>query len=138
MLNPSSRALIMTPTTQMVALLVLLLTPGVAAADDGVRRRHPAGPGAYVGRSGADLLLNSSQPAGAVLLNGRDIVSGSFPPVRGAPLVRARWRLANTKSTLNSLRTDTDEFPLNIARGIESLTCILCRVDALACEPVQK
>ena len=77
--------------------VVLLLTPGVAAADDGVRGRHPTGGrGAYVGRSGADLLLNSSQPAGAVLLNGRDIVSGSCPPVRGAPLVRALWRLANT------------------------------------------
>ena len=73
----------MMPTAQMAPLfVVLLLTPGVAA-DDGLRRVPLAvGPGPYVGRSGADLLLNSSQPAGAVLLNGRDIVSDSFPPVR--------------------------------------------------------
>ena len=101
-INPSSRA--MMPTTQMVPLfVVLLLTPG-AAAEDGLRRVPLTfGPGPYVGRSGADLLLNSSQPAGAVLLNGRDIVSGSLLSVRGAHHVRALWRLANTVSTLAHL-----------------------------------
>ena len=69
----------MMATATMVPLLaVMLLTPGVSAENGlppGVDLRTVPGP-PYVGRSGADLLLNSSQPAGAVLLNGRDIVSG--------------------------------------------------------------
>ena len=73
----------MTATTKMAPLFaVMLLTPGVAA-DDVVSLPLPPGEALavtggppYMGRSGADLLLNSSQPDGAVLLNGHDIVSG--------------------------------------------------------------
>ena len=62
----------MIATTKMAHLFaMMLLTPGVAA-DDVVALPLPP----YMGRSGADLLLNSSQPDGAVLLNGHDIVSG--------------------------------------------------------------
>ena len=77
----------MTATTKMAPLFaVMLLTPGVAADDVIALPRGEDGSGEdftvpgrrppYVGRSGADLLLNSSQPDGAVLLNGHDIVSG--------------------------------------------------------------
>ena len=82
----------MTATTKMAPLFaVMLLTLGLALDDVVALPRGEDGSGedgsgedltvpgrrpSYVGRSGADLLLNSSQPDGAVLLNGHDIVSG--------------------------------------------------------------